>query len=75
MKNKVVACLLVAATVTGAIYAGNFRVEYPVETDCYYTGNLNQSCSYRHNVVNYRMLNCISNGNDCAFNLPPAPVE
>lgn len=75
MKKKITAALLASAMlVSGAIYAGNFFNEKQVDTNCEYTGISSQSCSYSTGGVNYRVLNCIANGNDCSFNIPTTPT-
>ena len=74
MKRKITFYMLVAVMLlSGAIYAGN-AVSDPVDTDCEFTGNSSQSCSYSTGGVNYRVLNCVPNGSDCAFDKPTTPV-
>ena len=73
MKKKISVVLLATAMlVTGAIYAGDFKVAPSIDTNCEFTGNSGNSCSYSSGGVNYRVLNCVANGNDCSFDVPPA---
>lgn len=73
MKRKITVYMLaIAMLVSGAIYAGNFLSE-PIDTDCEFTGNSSESCRYSTGGVNYRVLNCVPNGSDCAFDKPVTP--
>ncbi|PZR22447.1 MAG: hypothetical protein DI535_26130 [Citrobacter freundii] len=75
MKKKITLCLLAATLLlSGAIYAGNF-VDKTIDTNCEFTGSSSQSCSYSTGGVNYRVLNCVPNGNDCSFDIPSSTLQ
>jgi type 1 fimbria pilin len=73
-KKAVVGMIATAMLLSGAIYAGTSFFDRQVDTNCQFTGDMSQSCSYAHGGTNYRVLNCLPNGNDCSFNVPTVPV-
>jgi hypothetical protein len=76
MKKKITVALLASAMlVSGAIYAGNLLVDKTIDTNCEFTGSSSQSCGYSTGGVNYRVLNCVPNGNDCSFDIPTSTLQ